>query len=173
MFFFKDSKSTNFWIKKAFCLEWFELIWTLNSLIICIRPTRPGENFTRREFGKHQQWSRLSVSVSQRKHCIGTTEADLERAKIFQDHIDALLIDAWDPNALGGTGKRLPLKWIQRAKFKRPYWIAGGICAEWMPELFAQLTPFGVDASSKLELSPGIKDLRKVEKLIESIKKYE
>eukprot|EP01052_Picozoa_sp_SAG31_P015556 SAG31_NODE_1003_length_10447_cov_3.491593_11_plen_241_part_00 len=26
-----------------------------NSLIICIRPTRPGENFTRREFGKHQQ----------------------------------------------------------------------------------------------------------------------
>jgi phosphoribosylanthranilate isomerase len=49
-----------------------------------------------------------------------------------------------------------------------PWWLAGGISAEWIPDLLAQVQPFGLDASSRLEDSPGVKDLSKVKALIDA-----
>jgi len=61
------------------------------------------------------------------------------------------------------------MRWLQNIKVKVPWWLAGGISAEWIPEVLSTLNPFGLDASSKLEISPGIKDIRKVESLINAI----
>ncbi len=94
---------------------------------------------------------------------------DLLEAHTFEDYADALLLDAWSPNELGGTGNRLPLKWLHKAKFALPWWLAGGISSEWIPEIFSQVSPFGIDASSRLETHPGKKDLVKVHNLVTAV----
>ncbi len=97
---------------------------------------------------------------------------DLEVAKGYEKIVDALLLDAWDNSQLGGTGKRIPIEWLKDSNHKDSYWLAGGISSDWIPELLSELRPSGFDASSKLELSPGIKDLKKVEELIKAVKDY-
>ena len=96
---------------------------------------------------------------------------DLSIAHSYEKHVDALLLDAWSPTELGGTGKRLPLEWLHKTNFELPWWLAGGISAEWIPEILSQVSPFGIDASSRLEVTPGIKDLQKVNDLVKIIKK--
>ena len=98
------------------------------------------------------------------------TPLDLSKAHRYEGHVDALLLDAWSPDELGGTGNRLPLEWLKESKFQLPWWLAGGICAEWIPEIFSQVAPSGIDASSRLEISPGIKDLQKINELIKKVK---
>ncbi len=92
-------------------------------------------------------------------------------AEDYQDSIDSILLDAWDPNELGGTGNQLPLEWLEKVNFQIPWWVAGGISSECIPVLLAKVKPYGIDASSKLEKSPGIKDLKKVISLLNAVKR--
>ena len=95
---------------------------------------------------------------------------DLKIINKYEKDVDAILLDAWDDNALGGTGKRVPKEFLFNKTFKAPWILAGGISAEIIPEIFSQLRPDGIDASSRLEVSPGIKDLKKVESLVRKIR---
>ncbi len=95
---------------------------------------------------------------------------DLQNINQYEDNIDAVLIDAWDANSLGGTGNRVPLELLINTNFKTPWILAGGISAEIIPEIFSILRPDGIDASSRLEIAPGIKDLKKVESLVRKIR---
>jgi len=99
--------------------------------------------------------------------------ADLEQLAAYEDCVDALLLDAWSPEQLGGTGHRLNLDWLQTLQNLRPsslpWWLAGGISAEWIPDLLERVQPDGLDASSRLEISPGLKDLQKVQALVDAI----
>ena len=88
----------------------------------------------------------------------------------YEDIIDAILIDAWDANSLGGTGNRVPIELLFNKTFKSPWILAGGISAEIITEIFSKINPDGIDASSRLEISPGIKDLKKVESLVREIR---
>jgi len=97
-------------------------------------------------------------------------EKDLAQIYNFEDIVDAILIDAWSSKNLGGTGKRIPLSWIKQIKIKAPWWIAGGISQDWIPKILENTKPYGIDASSRLETSPGIKDLEKVNLLIRKIR---
>ena len=94
---------------------------------------------------------------------------DLERLRPFSDAADALLLDAWTPSQLGGTGHRLPLEWLRDQTITGPWWLAGGISAEWVPTVLEHLSPNGLDASSRLEIRPGWKDLSKVRDLVEAV----
>ena len=95
---------------------------------------------------------------------------DLKIINKYEKNIDAILLDAWDDRSLGGTGNRIPIELIMHKTFKIPWILAGGICAEIIPEIFSKVRPDGIDASSLLEISPGIKDLEKVESLIRVIR---
>ena len=95
---------------------------------------------------------------------------DLKNICQYEENIDAILIDAWDDKSLGGTGNRVPLELLINKTFKTPWILAGGISAEIVPEIFSKLRPDGIDASSQLEISPGIKDLKKVESLVRIIR---
>ena len=95
---------------------------------------------------------------------------DIEEAMLYEGYIDNFLFDAWDSKELGGTGIRIPLNLINRIKINSPWWLAGGISAECINEILEISTPKGIDASSKLELSPGIKDLKLVALLVKKIK---
>ena len=101
-------------------------------------------------------------------------EADLNGIDAYAADVDALLLDAWSPKQLGGTGHRLDPAWLERMETRigrtLPWWLAGGISAEWVPTLVHQVSPFGLDASSRLEHSPGVKDLRRVKALVEAVR---
>ena len=94
---------------------------------------------------------------------------DLERLGPLGDAADALLLDAWTSSQLGGTGHRLPLEWLRDQTITGPWWLAGGISAEWVPAVLERLSPDGLDASSRLEIRPGWKDLSKVRNLVEAV----
>ncbi len=95
---------------------------------------------------------------------------DLKNISQYENNIDAILLDSWDNNSLGGTGNRIPIELIINKTFKAPWILAGGISAEIIPEIFSKLRPDGIDASSRLEISPGIKDMKKVESLVRQIR---
>jgi len=96
--------------------------------------------------------------------------SDLKSISQFEKNIDAILIDAWDAKSLGGTGHRVPIELLINKTFKTPWILAGGISPEIIPEIFSQIRPDGIDASSRLEISPGIKNLKKVEDLVRVIR---
>ena len=95
---------------------------------------------------------------------------DLENISQYEKNIDAILIDAWDEKSLGGTGNIVPIELLLNKTFKAPWILAGGISAEIIPEIFSKLRPDGIDASSRLEISPGIKDIKKVASLVREIR---
>ena len=95
---------------------------------------------------------------------------DLINVSKYEENIDAILLDAWDKKSLGGTGNRIPIELLINKTFKTPWILAGGISAEIIPEIFSKLRPDGIDASSLLEISPGIKDLDKVKSLVQVIR---
>ena len=95
---------------------------------------------------------------------------DLIKVSKYEGNIDAILLDAWDEKSLGGTGNRIPIELLINKTFKTPWILAGGISAEIIPEIFSKLRPDGIDASSLLEISPGIKDLDKVKSLVQVIR---
>lgn len=74
-----------------------------------------------------------------------------------------LLDAAPDADALpGGTGRRLPLEWAANVAVHRRIVLAGGITPDNVADTVARVRPYGVDASSGLESSPGVKDPDKV-----------
>ena len=95
---------------------------------------------------------------------------DLKEITQYENNIDAILLDAWDEKSLGGTGNRVPIEFLINKTFKTPWILAGGISSEIIPEIFSKLRPDGIDASSRLEISPGIKDIKKVESLVRKIR---
>ena len=95
---------------------------------------------------------------------------DFEKISQYEKNVDAILLDAWNDKYLGGTGNRIPIELLVNKKFNIPWILAGGISAEIIPEIFANFRPDGIDASSRLEIAPGIKDFNKVKSLVHVIR---
>ena len=95
---------------------------------------------------------------------------DLNNINRYEDFVDAILLDAWDEKSLGGTGNRVPLELLSNKSFTIPWILAGGISAEIIQEIFSKINPDGIDASSRLEISAGVKDIQKVDSLIRVIR---
>ena len=80
---------------------------------------------------------------------------------------DAYLLDAYSPEAHGGTGANFNWDLAIAAKQSgRPIFLAGGLTPENVGTAVRQVQPFGVDVSSGVETAPGIKDHGKVRAFI-------
>ena len=99
--------------------------------------------------------------------------ADRSRVDAYAGAVDAVLLDAWVPDQLGGTGHRIPLEWLQDWQPALPWWLAGGITASRAAMVLGQLRPTGLDASSGVERAPGDKDLGQVRALLEAVRTSE
>ena len=66
------------------------------------------------------------------------------------------LLDGYSPDALGGTGIEVPRTWLPAPGSR--YVLAGGLNAHNVAEAIHSHRPWGVDASSGLESSLGVKD---------------
>jgi phosphoribosylanthranilate isomerase len=83
-----------------------------------------------------------------------------------------LLLDAHDPVKKGGTGT--PVDWNAAAAIaaRRPMLLAGGLTPENIADAIACVRPFGVDVSSGVETSPGVKNHARMQALFKAIHGY-
>ena len=98
------------------------------------------------------------------------TEKDLVNIKPFEDFVDAILLDSWNKETYGGSGKKIESINLKNLQFSRPWWLAGGISIEWIDEILSDIRPNGLDISSSIESKPGIKNLEATKDLIYKIK---
>jgi len=98
------------------------------------------------------------------------TEKDLENIKPFEDFVDAILLDSWNNETYGGSGKKIKSIYLKNLQFSKPWWLAGGISIEWVEEILSEIKPDGLDISSSIEISPGLKDLKKTAELLNLLK---
>ncbi|MBO8204113.1 phosphoribosylanthranilate isomerase [Prochlorococcus marinus] len=94
------------------------------------------------------------------------TKRDLDKIKPFEDYVDAILLDSWNEKTYGGSGEKIKSIYLQNLQFSKPWWLAGGISIKWIDEILNEIKPDGLDISSSIETSPGIKDLKKTKELI-------
>jgi phosphoribosylanthranilate isomerase len=96
---------------------------------------------------------------------------DLDKIKPYENFVDAILLDSWNEETYGGSGKRIEQKYLEDISFSKPWWIAGGVSTEWIDVILKNIKPNGIDISSSIETAPGIKDLEKTKQIIKEIKK--
>lgn len=70
----------------------------------------------------------------------------------------AWLFDTDTSGASGGTGRSFDLSLLKRVRTKRPVILAGGLDATNVAQVIRQVRPYGVEASSRIERSRGVKD---------------
>ena len=77
-----------------------------------------------------------------------------------------VLVDASDPVRRGGTGVKVD--WRRAAGIARAHRIvlAGGLTPENVVEAIETVGPYGVDVSSGVEDSPGVKNVDKIERFL-------
>ena len=82
----------------------------------------------------------------------------------------AVLVDAFSPDAGGGTGKRLDPALVSAAAGRRRLWIAGGLNPDNVGAIVAEWKPGLVDVSSGVEAEKGLKDDEKLRKFVAAAK---
>jgi phosphoribosylanthranilate isomerase len=93
----------------------------------------------------------------------------LETAANYSKYIDTLLLDAYHPQQLGGTGQTLDWKMLEQFSPNCPWFLAGGLTPDNVVEALSQIKPSGIDLSSGVERAPGDKDLDKVALLFQRL----
>ena len=91
-------------------------------------------------------------------------------AAIYSSWVDTLLLDAYHPQQLGGTGKTLDWITLQNFQPDCPWFLAGGLTPDNILEALSHVHPDGIDLSSGVERTPGDKDLAKVAHLFEQLR---
>ena len=114
----------------------------------------------RRKFPQFEIWKAFRIK----------DKDDIKEIDLFSDFIDAVLLDSWNAKTYGGSGIRINSKYLKELKFSKPWLLAGGISTDWLKEILIKIKPDGIDVSSSIESSPGIKDLNKTKELLNLVK---
>jgi len=80
-----------------------------------------------------------------------------------------LLVDAEDREKRGGTGKKADWAAAGDVARRRPVLLAGGVTPGNVRAAIAEVRPHGIDVSSGVESSPGIKDHERIAALFEAL----
>ena len=86
---------------------------------------------------------------------------------------DAILLDSFNKSQFGGTGKVHDWnlsKQIIEAIAPVPVILAGGLNPENVKEAILTTKPYAVDVASGVEVSPGVKDHKKIQLFVETAK---
>ncbi len=85
------------------------------------------------------------------------TEFDYVSVEPFQAQVAALLLDTYDSQQAGGTGKQFEWNLVTELSGRALVFLAGGLTPLNVAQAIAVVHPFAVDVSSGIELSPGVK----------------
>jgi len=121
------------------------------------------------EIKKHNKNIKL-IKLIRIKDDISSTETIFNKIQYFKKFVDFFLLDTFKKNIYGGTGKTFNWELVKNWGLEFPVILAGGLDCENVAEAIQIVKPFGVDASTRLEKSPGKKDISKVFKFIKNTK---
>ncbi len=85
---------------------------------------------------------------------------------VADDLIEALLVDTPSDELYGGTGQTFD--WSRAKAIPKKTVIAGGLDAANVRQAIEQAQPWGVDACSSVEKSPGVKDHEKMNQFVKA-----
>ena len=99
------------------------------------------------------------------------SRSQVMKAQIWDGYVDGILFET--PTAgYGGSGISFDWSLLSSYRGKTPFFLAGGIGMECLPELreFRHPRWLGIDLNSRFEISPGMKDIAKLQQFIKEIK---
>ena len=116
--------------------------------------------------GDESPWecSQIQVPVIKAFRVKPDTNLDRLRGSIeeYMPFVQHILLDTHHPDQYGGTGATFDWSIAQKLAPDYPLFLAGGISTENLQSAVELVQPFGVDVSSSLEASPGLKDMDKL-----------
>ena len=86
---------------------------------------------------------------------------------------EVILADAHAAGMLGGTGRTFPWEWVEDLALRYRLILSGGLAGDNVEAGIRALRPWGVDASSRLESSPGVKDPDRVRAYVRAARRAE
>lgn len=90
-------------------------------------------------------------------------DSEFSSLKALDYKTDAVLLDAFSPALAGGTGEVFDWSLARERDSRWPkLFLAGGLSPENVREAIETVGPYGVDACSCLESTPGVKDQNRV-----------
>jgi phosphoribosylanthranilate isomerase len=114
--------------------------------------------------------TRLPILLVRRLDRLGSTHI----RTLTETGVNSFLIDKFDPNEYGGTGKTLQLdpdlSKTDRDFIRKKVVLSGGISISNVEEILKAIHPWGLDVSSSLEKEKGIKDPDLIREFMNKIK---
>ena len=80
-----------------------------------------------------------------------------------------ILLDSHDPARRGGTGRTIDWNAARQIAVARPTILSGGLNAENVGVAIDSVQPYGIDVSSGVESSPGVKDAARLRSFFEAL----
>ena len=87
------------------------------------------------------------------------------------DHL--LMLDTADETKPGGTGRSFPWDHAAALASRRAVMLAGGLGPDNVAAALERVRPWGVDAASRLESAPGIKDHDLVRRFVSAVRRHD
>ena len=96
--------------------------------------------------------------------------AGFEWGEVRRYEAAAFLFDTKAGGKRGGTGRTFDWSLLTKRKFLKPVILSGGLNPKNVRQAVKAVSPYGVDASSGVESSPGVKDAGLVREFIRNAK---
>lgn len=97
----------------------------------------------------------------------------LTQVNNYKPHVDFFLFDA-KGDGYGGNGVAFDWSILKKYDNQKPYFLAGGISLENLDVLETIIPkPYAMDVNSKFEIEPALKDIEKLEELLDKIRPIE
>ena len=101
-----------------------------------------------------------------------TDRASIAAACAYPDEV-TVLVDAKDPVRRGGTGQVADWRLARTVASRRRILLAGGLTASNVVQAVRAVRPWGIDVSSGIEVSPGVKSEAAIARLMRAVRQLE
>jgi phosphoribosylanthranilate isomerase len=91
----------------------------------------------------------------------------------YNGYVSGFVLDTYVKDKEGGTGMSFDWSILSRLNLQMPYILAGGLHPENIAEALKSTSPYGIDVNSGVEISPGIKDHEKLQRLVERVTAFD
>lgn len=96
-----------------------------------------------------------------------------EEFEPYISHVKAFLLDTFDKELVGGTGKSFDWSLISRLALRKPFLLAGGLDPLNIAAALQEVRPYGVDVNSGVEVAPGLKDHQRIREFVRIVREFD